>query len=146
METGAPALPPPNLQRRGRRPFRSAALNTYTLPGVHGTLVRWIEEAVSLAGAALPLLLPLVGLCVVTPLVSVVAGFASEMRPGWPCLKTAAEVGGWGGGRGGAVPRSRSARGAPGCGGGRPRGRRPRPPPPSRRAPPRSNSTTTFGT
>lgn len=88
-----PPPPPSGPTRRGPRPFPSPALNTYALPGVHGSRRRWCLEAGRNAGLGAAVLAPLVGLCVVTPLIALVAGVGGEARPGWPCLKTEAEVG-----------------------------------------------------
>ena len=140
-----PDPPPRGPTRTSRRPFPSPALNTYTLPGVHGTRRRWALEAGRNVGAAVAVLAPLVGLCVVTPLVALVAGVGGELRPGWPCLKAEAEVRERGGGGGGVFFFRSCARSRRAAASAAAPILSPHPPPP-RRAPRPSSLTTTFGT
>ena len=89
--SSSPASENPN--KRGRNPFESPVLNTYTLPGTeHSTWRRWVLELGLFLGAALAVLGPAVGLAVMTPYISVTSGLASDLRKDADCLKVAPEV------------------------------------------------------
>ena len=108
-----PPFPPP---RRGRHPFTSPILRTFTLAGEHGTARRYWLEAGLLAGGLLPLLAPLVGLAVVTPLVRLAASVGGEIGPATACYGPGVQVsdeGRWMGGRAGRGAWREGGGGAP---------------------------------
>ena len=88
-------LPSPTTPRRGRAPFASPVLRTYTLAGEHATWRRYLMELCLIAGLVVPWAAPAVGLLVVTPLVRVTADAGAELGPGTACLGPGVQVRGW---------------------------------------------------
>jgi hypothetical protein len=87
-----PPTPPTPPIRRGRHPFSSPILRTFTLAGEHGTARRFWLEFGLVAGALLPFLSPLVGLAVVTPIVRLAAAAGGEIGPATACYGPGVQV------------------------------------------------------
>ena len=82
------------VTRRGRRaPDRSSVIvNSYLLPDSHGTCHRFCCECCLVLGCMLPLLGPLLGLCVFVPYFDLIFEEGNVIQPNTPCFGPEAEI------------------------------------------------------
>ncbi len=76
------------LARRGRRAPDSSSviIDTYLLPNSHGTCRRFCCECCLTLGCMLPLLGPLLGLCVFVPYFDLIFEEGNVIQPNTPCF------------------------------------------------------------
>lgn len=74
--------------RRGRRPVDSSTviIDTYLLPSSHGRCRRFCCECCLIVGLMLPLLGPLLGLCVFVPYFDLLFEEGNVIQPDTPCF------------------------------------------------------------
>ena len=63
----------------------SPIIQTYLLPGTHGTCRRFCCECMLVVGFVLPLLGPLLGFCVFVPYFDLLFGEGNIVQPSTPC-------------------------------------------------------------
>ena len=87
-ETGCADVP---LIGRSRRPVDSSKpiIDSYLLPDSHGTCRRFCCECCLIVGLSLPLLGPLLGLCVFVPYFDLLFEEGNVIQPNAPCFSPA---------------------------------------------------------
>ena len=82
------------LLSRGRRPVDTSKpiIDSYLLPESHGTCRRFCCECLLIVGLSLPLLGPLLGLCVFVPYFDLLFEEGNVIQPNAPCYSNESSI------------------------------------------------------